>query len=438
MRNGLSQINVGIIGFGTVGAGTVEVLLENREAIKNRVGAEIAVKRIADLDVKTDRNVSVAQDLLTTEAMDVINDPDIHIAVELIGGIDKAKEYILKAMAAGKHVITANKALLAEHGAEIYDAAKKHRVSLAFEASVGGGIPILRSLREGLAANRINSLMGILNGTSNYILTEMTQKGHPYGEVVQEAIDLGYAEDPPTLDVDGTDAAHKLAILVSIAYGSPVSFDHIYREGIDRLTPDDIRFAHEFGYCIKLLAIARRSEDRIEARVHPTMISLDHIMANVNGAYNAIYVEGDFVGPNLFYGLGAGRRPTGSAVVSDLIDLARRIRDGSDSRMPPLGHALPLQEGPTIRPIESLRSAYYFRCSALDHPGVLSKIAGILGEHQISIYSVIQKGRKVNGSVPIVMLTHEARESSVLKALSEMDGLDVLTDKTLMIRVEGA
>ena len=406
----MSQINVGIIGFGTVGAGTVEVLLENREAIRNRVGAEIAVKRIADLDVDTDRDVSVAQDLLTTEAMDVINDPDIQIAVELIGGIDKAKEYILKAMATGKHVITANKALLAEHGAELYDAAEKHRVSLAFEASVAGGIPVLRSLREGLSANRIKSLLGILNGTSNYILTEMTQKGHPY----------------------------KQAILVSIAFGNPVPFDHIYQEGIDRLTPDDIRFAHEFGYCIKLLAIARHSENRIEARVHPSMIPLDHIMANVNGAYNAIYVEGDFVGPNLYYGLGAGRRPTGSAVVSDLIDLARRIREPSDNRMPPLGHVLPPREAPTIRPIESLRSAYYFRFSAIDRPGVLSKIAGILGEHQISIYSVIQKGRKVNGTVPIVMLTHEARESNVLKALSDMDAVDVLTDKTLMIRVEGS
>jgi homoserine dehydrogenase len=311
-------------------------------------------------------------------------------------------------------------------------------VSLAFEGSVGGGIPILRSLREGLSANHINTLMGILNGTSNYILTEMTQKGYPYSQVVQEAIDLGYAEDPPTLDVDGTDAAHKLAILVSIAFGSPVTFDHIYREGIDRLTPDDIRFAHEFGYCIKLLAIARHSEDQIEARVHPAMIPLDHIMANVNGAYNAIYVEGDFVGPNLFYGLGAGRRPTGSAVVSDIIDLARRIRDQSDSRMPPLGHALLLKQIPTITSIETLRSAYYFRFTAVDRPGVLSKIAGILGKHHISIYSVIQKGRKVNGTVPIVMLTHEAQESSVLKALSEMDALDVLTDKTLMIRVEGA
>ncbi len=434
----MSPINVGIIGFGTVGAGTVEVLLGNRETLRNRVGSEITVKRIADLDLHSDRKVSVARDLLTTEAMDIINDPDIQIAVELIGGIDQAKEYILKAMAAGKHVITANKALLAEHGAEIYAAAEKYGVHLAFEASVGGGIPILRSLREGLSANRINSLLGILNGTSNYILTEMTQKGHPYEQAVQEAIDLGYAEDPPTLDVDGTDAAHKLAILVSIAFGNPVPFGHIYKEGIDRLTPADIRFAHEFGYCIKLLAIARHVEERIEARVHPTMIPLDHIMANVNGAYNAIYVEGDFVGPNLYYGLGAGRRPTASAVVSDLVDLARRIRNQSDYRMPPLGHALPLREAPTIRPIESLWSAYYFRFSAIDRPGVLSKIAGILGEHQISIYSVIQKGRKINGTVPVVMLTHEAQESSVLEALSEMDALDVLTDKTLMLRVEGA
>ena len=328
--------------------------------------------------------------------------------------------------------------LLAEHGAEIYAAAEKHGVCLAFEASVAGGIPILRSLREGLSANRIGSLMGILNGTSNYILTEMTQKGHPYEQAVQEAIDLGYAEDPPTLDVDGTDAAHKLAILVSLAFGNPVPFDRIYREGIDRLTPDDIRFAREFGYCIKLLAIARHSEEQIEARVHPTMIPLDHIMANVNGAYNAIFVEGDFVGPNLYYGLGAGRRPTGSAVVSDIVDLARRITNLSSKPIPPLGHARPLQEIPTFSPIESLKSAYYFRFSAVDRPGVLSKIAGILGEHQISIYSVIQKGRKINGTVPIVMLTHEAQENSVLKALSDMAGLDVLTDTTLMIRVEGA
>jgi len=432
----MSEINVGIIGFGTVGAGTVEALIQNRDIIGNRVGSEIVIKKIADLDIHSDRGISVESGVLTTDAMDIINDPHIHIVVELIGGIGKAKDYIFKAMEKGKHVVTANKALLAEYGEGIYQAAEKQGVSLAFEASVGGGIPIIRSLREGLAANRIKNIMGILNGTSNYILTRMTQKGIPYDKAVQEAIDLGYAEDPPTLDVDGTDAAHKLAILISIAFGIPVSFNSIYREGIDRLTPEDIRFAGEFGYCLKLLAIARNLEDGVEIRVHPAMIPLDHIMANVNGVYNAIYLEGDFVGPNLYYGLGAGRRPTASAVVSDIISLARQLRHGIKNFMPPLAHVRPQGQTLTIKPIEKLNSSYYFRFSAIDRPSVLSKISGILGDHHISIYSVIQKGRETNGSVPIVMLTHEARESDVLNALSQMDQLDVLTDKTVMIRVE--
>ena len=432
----MQQVNVGLIGFGTVGAGTVEVLLQNRDIIRQRIGSEIVVKKIADLDIHTDRGVSVEQGMLTTEAMEVINDPEIDIVVELMGGIEKAKEYILKAMEKGKHVVTANKALLAEYGREIYPAAEQYGVSLAFEASVGGGIPIIRSLREGLAANRIQTIMGILNGTSNYILTRMTQKGLAYSQAVQEAIDLGYAEDPPSLDVDGTDAAHKLAILVSIAFGSPVSFDNIFREGIDRLTPEDILFADEFGYCIKLLAIAKNLGDRVEARVHPAMIPLDHIMANVIGVYNAIYFEGDFVGPNLYYGLGAGRKPTGSAVVSDIISLARQIRQGVKTLIPPLAHAGSQQREISIQPIEELNTAYYFRFSAVDSPGVLSKISGILGDNEISISSVIQKGRETNGSVPIVMLTHEARESGVIKALSLLDQLDVLTDKTMVIRVE--
>jgi len=369
--------------------------------------------------------------------MALINDPHIHIIVELMGGIETAKDYILKAMETGKHVVTANKALLAEHGKEIYRASEQFGVSLAFEASVGGGIPIIRSLREGLAANRIQTIMGILNGTSNYILTQMTQKGLPYDQAVQEAIDLGYAEDPPALDVDGTDAAHKLAILISVVLGMPVSFDDIYREGIDRLTPEDILFAEEFGYCLKLLAIAKNLGDRVEARVHPAMLPVDHIMANVIGAFNAIYIDGDFVGPNLFYGLGAGRRPTGSAVVSDIMYLARQIRHGIKILLPPLAHSRPQDNRVSIIPLEELNSAYYFRFSAIDRPGVLSKISGILGDHQISISSVIQKGREVNGSVPIVMLTHEARESSVRKALSLLDHLDELTDKTMMIRVVG-
>ncbi len=431
----MQQINVGIIGFGTVGAGTVEVLLKNRDVISSRVGSDIIVKKIADLDLDSDRGIPIESGLLTREAMEVIEDPDIHVVVELMGGIDQAKEYILKAMENGKHVVTANKALLAEFGEEIYQAAEDHGVSIAFEASVGGGIPVIRSFREGLSANRIQTIMGILNGTSNYILTRMTERELPYDEAVQEAIKLGYAEDPPTLDVDGTDAAHKLAILVSIAFGLPISFNRIYRQGIDKLTPEDILFAREFGYCIKLLAVARYQEGKVAARVHPCMVPLDHIMASVNGVYNAIYVEGDFVGPNLYYGLGAGRRPSGSAVVSDIIYLARQIRKGVNKLIPPLAHARPQDDAVSIQPIDELKTAYYFRFAAVDKPGVLSKISGVLGDHQISIASVIQKGREEKGSVPVVMLTHEAQESNVTKALSLMENLDVLTDETIMIRV---
>jgi homoserine dehydrogenase len=432
----MQQLNVGIIGFGTVGAGTVEVLLKNRDIISSRVGLDIIVKKIADLDLDSDRGIPLESGLLTRDAMEVIGDPDIQVVVELIGGVGKAKEYILKAMKNGKHVVTANKALLAEFGEEIYQAADTHGVSIAFEASVGGGIPVIRSLGEGLSANRIQTIMGILNGTSNYILTQMTERELPYDEAVQEAIELGYAEDPPTLDVDGTDAAHKLAILVSIAFGVPVSFNRIYRQGIDKLTPEDIRFAREFGYCIKLLAVARNREGKVGARVHPCMVPLDHIMASVNGVYNAIYLEGDFVGPNLYYGLGAGRRPSGSAVVSDIIYLARQIRKGVNKLIPPLAHVRPQDDAISIQPIDELNTAYYFRFSALDKPGVLSKISGVLGDHQISIASVIQQGREEKGSVPVVMLTHEAQESNVIKALALMEDLDVLTDETIMIRVE--
>jgi homoserine dehydrogenase len=434
----MNHVNVGIIGFGTVGSGTVEILLKNRNIISARVGSELVIKKIADLDIRRDRGLPIARELLTTDPMEIIRDPDVHIVVELIGGVTHAKDFILKAMEAGKHVVTANKALLAEWGGEIYGASEKYGVSLAYEASVGGGIPVIRSLREGLSANRIQTIMGILNGTSNYILTRMSQKGLAYEKAVEEAIRLGYAEDPPTLDVDGTDAAHKLAILISIASGTPAPFHSIYREGIDRLTPEDIRFAGEFGYCLKLLAISRNLGDRVEARVHPAMVPLDHIMANVNGVYNAIYLEGDFVGPNLYYGYGAGKHPTGSSVVADLMGLARQIRCGVGGFIPPLAHVRPSREQVVIQPIDELRTSYYFRFSAKDRPGVLSKISGILGENDISIYSVIQKGREVDGSVPVVMLTHEAKESSVRKAMAQLEQLDVLTGSTMTIRVEAS
>ncbi len=431
------SVNVGIIGFGTVGAGTVEVLIKNRDLIKKRLGKEIRIKKIADLDIERDRGIQIDKSILTTDATEIIEDPDIHIVAELIGGTTTAKDFIISAMQKGKHVVTANKALLAEHGKEIYEAARKYGVCLGFEASVAGGIPIIGILKKGLSANKISSVLGILNGTSNYILTRMKKQGLTYSEVVNEAVKLGIAEDPPTLDVDGTDAAHKLAIIVALMVGSPVDYKEIYKEGITEITPDDIRFSDEFGYTIKLLAVARHHGDCIEARVHPAMIPKESMLANVDGVFNAIYVEGDFVGPNLYYGLGAGRRPTGSAVASDIISLASYIIAGQNYPIPPLGFSCISNETLRIQPMEELKSRYYFRVSAVDRPGVLSSISGILGRYGISIESVIQKGRrkKDNDSVPIVMLTHEALERDVRKAISEIDKLSVVKDKTVMIRV---
>jgi homoserine dehydrogenase len=434
----VSDIHVGILGFGTVGAGTVEVLTTNREIISNRVGSNVVIKGIADLDLDSDRGVDIDRGLLTRDAMALIDDPDIRIMVELIGGMDQAKSFILRAMEKGKHVVTANKALLAEHGREIFRAAERYGVALAFEASVGGGIPLIGALRNGLSANRIRNCMGILNGTSNYILTKMTQEGLPYAQVVQEAVNLGFAEDPPTLDVNGTDAAHKLTIMISMLFGSPVAYETVYREGITALTPDDIRFADEFGYRVKLLAITKALGDKVEARVHPAMIPKDHILANVNEAFNAVHIEGDFVGPNLYYGLGAGRRPTGSAVCSDIIALARWINSGATNVMAPLGHYRPPEKEIRVQPMQALTMPYYFRFSALDRPGVLSKIAGILSDHRISIFSVIQKGRDDKGAVPVVMLTHEALEKDARQAIKLIDDLPVVTDKTVVIRVEGS
>ncbi len=436
----MKKINVGIIGFGTVGAGTFEALMVNHRIIQDRVGAEVAVRKIADLDIVTDRGISIKpkEECLTTDAMEIINDPEIQIVVELMGGMGKARELLLKAMEKGKHVVTANKALLAEHGEEMYRAAEKNGVALCFEASVGGGIPIIGALKTGLSANRITTCMGILNGTSNYILTKMTKKNLPYTRAVEEAVALGFAEDPPTLDVDGTDAAHKLAIIISILFGQAVPFKEIPREGILSITPDDIRFAGELGYSIKLLAIATDLGKKVEARVHPAMIPKDHILANVNGAYNAIYLEGDFVGPNLYYGLGAGRKPTGSAVASDIIGLAREIQSGAKIYLSPLAHAFSPAKKIQIQPSDEIRTPCYFRFSALDSPGVLSRIAGILADFNISIYSVIQKGRVTKGTVPVVMLTHKALERDAKKAISIIDGLDMVTDKTVMIRVEGS
>jgi len=326
--------------------------------------------------------------------------------------------------------------LIAQYGRVLFEKAEQHGVDMAFGASVAGGIPIIRALKEGLAANRIKAVLGILNGTSNYILTRMTQEGLSFNKALSIAKDLGYAEADPTLDIDGSDAAHKLTILISLAFGFPFTYEEIYKEGIDRISPEDIKFAGELGYCLKLLAIARETGGCIEARVHPAFVPLDHILANVNEAYNAIYIEGDFAGPTLFYGLGAGRRPTGSAVVSDLIDIARNKIKGIARRVSPLSFArIPSQEL-SLKAMDQVISDYYFRFSAVDMPGVLSKISGILGGNNISIASVIQKKRETSGSVPIVMLTHEAKEKDVRKSLGLIDKLDIVTEKTILFRVE--
>ncbi len=431
----MKEIKIGLIGFGTVGTGVVRILQGNAPLIEQRLGGTIRLHRIADIDLGRDRGVQVSREILTANAEAVLDDPEIAIVMELMGGIEPARTFILRAMKSGKHVVTANKALLALHGAEIFAAAQEYGVRIGFEASVGGGIPIIRSLREGLVANRIISIFGILNGTSNYILSRMTQEKKGFREVLKDAQRLGYAEADPTLDVEGIDAAHKLAILAALAFGVRVDLNDIFVEGISDITPLDIQYSSEFGYRIKLLAIGKEDGGKVELRVHPTMLPAHHLLSTVDGVYNAVYISGDAVGPTMFYGQGAGGLPTGSAVVSDLVDLCRDIIKGIKGG----GFMLPLpssQEG-AIKAIDEVVTPYYLRFTALDRPGVLSTISGILGDHEIGIASVIQKGRKVKEAVPIVMMTHEAKERNIHHALSEINKLDIIRAKTTLIRVEG-
>ncbi len=432
----MKSINVGLIGFGTVGSGVVRLLTQQRELLARRLGAELVLKTVADIDITRPRDVTLEPGRLTPRAAEILDDPDIHIVAELMGGLEPAREYLLAAISRGKHVVTANKALLAHHGNEILGAAAQSGVEVAFEASVCGGIPILLALRQGLAANRIQEMLGILNGTCNYILTQMSQFGSTYPQALAEAQAAGYAEADPTLDVEGIDTAHKLAILMSLAYGSRLDLEAIAVEGISRLAPLDMQFAQEFGYRFKLLAITRDDGHRVEARVHPTLIPSDHMLAKVGGAMNAVYLTGDAVGPILLYGQGAGMMPTASAVVSDILDVARNLIRGVARRVPPLGSDDALTSTRLIKPMNDLVTNYYFRFAALDRPGVLSQVSGILGKFGISIAAVIQKGREVAGSVPIVMITHEAREADVQQALKELDGAPVVKPPTVMYRIE--
>ncbi|UCD70659.1 MAG: homoserine dehydrogenase [Syntrophobacterales bacterium] len=429
-------INVGLIGWGTVGSGVIKILQENGPLIEKRLGSKIVLKRVADIDLKTEREVKVNRGVLTDRADEVIADPEIDVVLELIGGEEPARSYILEAFKQGKHVVTANKALLATHLDELYQVAQQCNVDLNFEAAVGGGIPIIRTLKEGFVAERIETIFGILNGTSNYILSTMTNEGGRFTEVLRQAQAKGYAEVDPSLDIDGIDAAHKLAILIKLAFGAKVPFEDIFIEGISDITPLDIQFGREFGYKIKLLAIGKTDGEAIEARVHPTMLPSDHLLATVDGVFNAIFLRGNAVGETLFFGQGAGMMATGSAVVSDLIELSRNILKGTRKRVPILSFQGPsIREG-KVKDIEDIVRPYYMRFSALDRPGVLSKISGVLGKNEISIASVIQKGRGVSEAVPVVMMTHEARERNVRKALREIDQMDVILNETMLIRVE--
>ncbi len=434
---GKREISVGIVGFGTVGSGTARILLENSGIIKERTGIEVKLRRIADLDITRDRGVKIPDGILTTDAGALLDDPQIDIVVELMGGIHPAKEFILRAIKNGKHVVSANKALLATEGNDIFAAASEKNVEVGFEAAVAGGIPIIKVLREGLVANKMIAIYGIINGTSNFILTKMTDEKKEFSDALKEAQRLGYAEADPTFDIEGIDTAHKLTILSSLAYGIPLSYNDVYKEGITRITARDIDFAAEFGYKIKLLAIAKSDDGEIEMRVHPTMVPNDYLISKIDGVFNAVYVEGDAVGSTLYYGRGAGDMPTGSAVVADIVDTGKNIISGGSARLSgicPVGSPCIVKK---IRKMEQIESMYYFRFAALDQPGVLSKISGILGNNNISIASVIQKGRSEVGSVPLVVLTHMARERDVMKAVSEIDNMPYVSDKTLVIRVEG-
>lgn len=430
------QINMGLLGFGTVGTGVVKMLLENKDIIDARVGCPLNLKYIADIDMERDRGISIDKDILTTDGLQVVNDPDVDIIIEMIGGEDVAKELILTAIRNGKQVVTANKALLAKHGNPLFKEAMQRGVDLAYEASVGGCMPIIKSLRESLVGNRIQSMIGILNGTCNYILSKITDEGIDFESALKLAKDNGYAEADSTLDVEGLDTAHKLAILTSLGYGMRINFDDVFIEGISKIEPLDIEFAAQFGYRIKLLAITKDCGGVVEARVHPTMIPFDNLLSNVNGTLNAITVSGDAVGDILLYGHGAGMMPTASAVISDIVDLARNLQFNINGRVPLLAFQTSHVKNIPVMPIEDISTHYYFRFAALDQPGVLSKISGILGKYGISLKSVHQKGRKTNGAVPLVMFTHSAKEDDVQKALSEIRSLDVVGDAPMLIRIE--
>ncbi|MBT6339297.1 MAG: homoserine dehydrogenase [Desulfobacula sp.] len=429
-------IHIGILGYGVVGTGVAKLLKQKKQLLESRIGAVLKLKTIADIDTITDRGVDLGSTSLVSDANLIINDPKIDIIVETIGGKTIAKKFIMDSLENKKHVVTANKALLASFGNDLVKTARNNQVDLAFEASCGGCMPIIKSLKESLVANDINSMSAILNGTCNYILTKISRDGSGFEEALKSAQKLGYAEAEPSLDIDGYDTAHKLAILNSLAHGMEINLKDIHVEGIRNITPVDIQFARSFGYTIKLLAIGRIRGDYVEARVHPTMISSSNPLSHVDMSMNAIAIDADATGQTMLYGHGAGMMPTASAVLSDIADIARNIISGIKRRVPILGYPEDNIKPIRILPMDELYTRYYLRFEAQDHPGVLSKISGILGENNISIKSVHQKGRKTNGKVPVVMITHIAKEAWVQKALKQISKTDSIVGDPIVIRIE--
>lgn len=432
-------VNVGIIGYGVVGKGTVAALIDNFQSVKRKTGIDIIVKGVADIsiDKKHDEYLSKIE-ILTKDAVELITNKDIHIIVELVGGYTFAKDFVIKALENKKHVVTANKALLAIYGKEIFPLAKKMGVDIGYEASVGGGIPIIRVMKEDLAVNNILEIYSIINGTANYILTKMTEEGKEFADVLKDAQKQGYAEADPTFDIEGIDSAHKLSILSSIAFSTLVDMDKVFVEGISNIKPIDIAIAKEFGCVIKLLAIAKRHGNDIEVRVHPTMIPVTNTLAQVNGVFNAVYLKSDKTGPTLHYGQGAGSTPTGAAVAGDIINIARNITSNIDVRVPVLGY-VEQEENINVINIKDIHSSFYMRLMVEDTPGVLAQVGLILANNGISVSSALQRESSIecNGCVPLVFMTHDVIGSQIINAVKEIDSQPFIKEKTVIIRVEG-
>ncbi|WP_420600009.1 homoserine dehydrogenase [Neptuniibacter sp.] len=429
----MKPVKVGICGLGTVGGGTFNVLKRNADEIARRAGRKIIVEEIGARHTNPDCDTKGMQ--ITDDIFEVAKNPEIDVIVELIGGYDVAKELVLTAIENGKHVVTANKALIAVHGNEIFEAAQKKNVMVAFEASVAGGIPIIKAMREGLSANKINWLAGIINGTGNFIMTEMRDKGRDFNDVLKEAQELGYAEADPTFDVEGIDAAHKLTILASLAFGVPLQFEKAFTEGISKITREDVQYAEELGYRIKHLGISRRTENGVELRVHPTLIPESALIANVNGVMNAVLVDGDAVGQTMYYGAGAGAEPTASAVVADIVDVVRTLTADRDNRVPHLAFQPSELSDAPILPVEQTESACYLRMNALEKPGVLAKVTSILGAQDINIEAIIQKETSED-QVPVIILTQTVLEQKVNDAIEQIEALEEISGSVTRIRVE--